>query len=262
VFIDGQGPFKFLVDTGANTSCLAASVAQRLNLPAGASTMVHTFKGAHARPSVIIDRLEVGARVRRKVHAPVLSIKSMQVDGVLGVDWLKGQRLVLNLADKNLEITASRREATAPGVVVVPARRRMGQLTIVDADLSGAPISAMIDTGAQASMGNAPLRALLRRIDKSPRQEPQRVTLISVVDEVSVGALAYLPFLRLGGVLLGNVPVVFADTHVFNLWKLSTAPAIVLGMDLLSEFTVVALDFGRSKVRFETADALSRPLKG
>src|SRR5690349_15952100 len=67
VTIDGRGPFQFLVDTGANASCLSQTVAKRLDLPAGRSAAVHTVKGARVRPSVVIDRLQVGARTRRRV---------------------------------------------------------------------------------------------------------------------------------------------------------------------------------------------------
>lgn len=254
VTIDGQGPFQFLVDTGANASCLARTVAEQLNLPAGPSAPVHTSRGSRIRPSVIIDRLQVGERLRRNVKAPVLPITGMEVDGVLGVDWLKGQRLVLGLADKSLEIARSRRDRDEQGSVVVPARRRMGQLTIVDADVNGEKISAMIDTGSQVSIGNAPLRALVRRLDRGKPQATQPIRLVSIVGEVSMGEVAFLPFMRLGGVHLGNVPVVFTDMYVFNLWKLNDTPAIVLGMDILTQFTAVALDFGRSKVRFDIAD--------
>lgn len=39
--------------------------------------------------------------------------------------------------------------------------------------------------------------------------------------------------------------------HVFDLWDLKDSPALVIGMDLLSQFERVALDFGRSQVRFD-----------
>jgi predicted aspartyl protease len=251
VTINGQGPFPFLVDTGANASCLSEKVAERLSLPAGPAAAVRTAKARRVRQSVIINELQVGTRTRRKVTAPVLPITGMEVDGVLGVDWLKGQRLVLGLADRSLAVTASLREASAPGRVVVDARRKMGQLTIVDADMSGVRISAMIDTGSQVSLGNEPLRRLLRRGGPNLPGADRQIRLISIIGEVSVGDLAYIPFMRLGGIQLGNVPVVFTDMDIFALWKLDTAPAIILGMDILSEFTSVALDFGRSKVRFD-----------
>jgi hypothetical protein len=40
---------------------------------------------------------------------------------------------------------------------------------------------------------------------------------------------------------------------VFDIWGLKSKPALMLGMDLLTEFETVALDFGRSRVSFEIA---------
>jgi hypothetical protein len=73
----------------------------------------------------------------------------------------------------------------------------------------------------------------------------------SIAGESFTGEAVFLPFLRLGGLHLGNVPVTYADTHVFDIWNLKNTPALVIGMDLLSQFERVALDFGRSQVRFE-----------
>jgi hypothetical protein len=75
----------------------------------------------------------------------------------------------------------------------------------------------------------------------------------TVAGERFSGDLLYLPFVRLGGLQLGNVPVVHADTHVFGLWDLEDKPAIMLGIDLLTEFNTVILDFGHSQVRFDIA---------
>jgi predicted aspartyl protease len=253
VLINGQGPFNLLVDTGANASCVAERLAVSLKLPAGPVTPVHTVVGLKLRQSVMIDTLQLGARTLRKVRAPVLPIAGTDLDGVLGIDWLKGQRLVLGFTDKRLEITRSLREASGDNRVVVPARRRSGQLTIVDADMGGERISAMIDSGSQLSVGNEPLRRLIQRQDHTHSQATQNVTMVSIAGERFTGELAYIPFMRLGGLHLGNVPVVFADMHVFGLWNLERRPAIVLGMDLLSQFTAVAMDFGRSVVRFDIA---------
>lgn len=254
VLIDGQGPFKFIVDTGANTSCLSVALADRLALPEGPSVTVNTVAGAKARRSVLVERLQVGAKTRRRIRAPVLPITGIDADGVLGVDWLKGQRLVLGFKQERMEITRSRLERSRDGSVVVPARRRSGQLTIVDADLGGDPISAIIDSGSEVSLANSALRGLVRKRDRASAVG-DRVTLLTVAGERFHGEGGYLPFIRLGGLQLGNVPVVYGDTHVFKLWELETAPAIIIGMDMLRQFETVALDFGRSAVRFDFPEA-------
>src|SRR5690349_10626801 len=162
VSINDQGPFYFLLDTGANTSCVSHRLVEKLELTPAGPARVHTVVGVRDRPSVIIDRLQVGSRHRRGVLAPSLPIDEPKVDGVLGVDWLKGQRLVLDFKDRKMEITRSQADKDEPGVVVVPARRRHGQLTIVDAEMSGKRISAIIDSGAQTTLCNLPLRQLAR----------------------------------------------------------------------------------------------------
>lgn len=73
----------------------------------------------------------------------------------------------------------------------------------------------------------------------------------SLAGESFIGESIFLPFLRLGGLQLGNVQVTYADMHVFDIWGLKDTPALVIGMDLLGQFEKVALDFGRSQVRFD-----------
>jgi predicted aspartyl protease len=257
ILINGAGPFQFLVDTGANRSCIASALAARLGLPAGPPVMVHTSVGKRIRQTALVERLDIGPRSQKRVQAPLLPIP-MQVDGVLGVDWLKGQRLVMDFKAKRLEITAPRSEVSQPDRVVVPARRRSGQLTIVDAAMGDVRINALIDSGAQISMGNEALRRRLGA-QPAPGRGPLRVELVTVADERFWGDLLYAPFMRLGGLQLGNVPIVFTEVHVFELWKLTRVPTIVLGMDLLSEFDAVAMDYGKATVRFDVMAARRAP---
>ena len=255
VMINGRGPFRFMVDTGANASCVSQGLAESLALPRGRALRVHTVVGPKSRASVNIERLDIGSRTRRNIEAPILPMAGFGIDGVLGIDWLKGQRLVLGFAGRTLEITRSRRESSAEGKVVVPARRKSGQLTIVDADLSGRKISAMIDSGSQFSLGNTALRRIIERADPGAAAKAQQVNLLSIAGEGFKGEQLYVPFIRLGGLTLGNVPMVFSDVPVFKLWDLHDTPTMMLGIDLLTQFTMVSLDFGRSSVRFDIADA-------
>ena len=256
VDIDDQGPFNFILDTGANVSCVSKDLASRLMLTAAGMAPVHTMVGVRERPSFMIKTLKIGDRKRRNVHAPALPAFGGKVDGVLGVDWLGGQRLVLDFKRKKIEITPSRYESPTETRVIVPCRRRLGQLTIVDADLNGHRISAMIDSGSQATLCNAALHDLVQTMEaRSPFvHQHQAIRLETIAGEPFDGDLFYLPFLRLGGLNIGNVPVVYSwETQVFDIWGLKDTPAIVLGMDLLVQFDAVAMDFSRNQVRFDIA---------
>ncbi len=261
VTINGQGPFQFLMDTGANTSCISHDLAEKLMLTGAAPARIHTVVGVRERPGVMIDHLQVGDRNRKAVRAATLPLIS-GIDGVLGVDWLDGQRLVLGFKERNLAIVRSVDEATRNGSVVVPAHRRWGQLTIVDADLNGRRINAMIDTGSQMSLCNDALRELAAAMDRKAGRSDQYppVNMETLAGEAFSGEMFYLPFLRLGGLQMGNVPVVYSNMHVFDVWGLKGKPAVMLGMDLLTQFDSVALDFGRSQVRFDLSDAQLGPV--
>ena len=135
VTINGQGPFQFLLDTGASGSCISRALVEKLMLPSAERMRVKTVVGAHDRPGVLLEHLQVGERSRKGVQVAALPLTD-SLDGVLGVDWLKGQRLELGFKAGSLAITRSREDVSVVGSVVVPARRRLGQLTIVDADLA------------------------------------------------------------------------------------------------------------------------------
>jgi hypothetical protein len=55
---------------------------------------------------------------------------------------------------------------------------------------------------------------------------------------------------RLGGVLISNLPIAWADMHTFDLLDLHDRPAMLLGMDVLRKFDRVSVDFKARRVRF------------
>lgn len=190
VKINGAGPFKFLIDTGANTSCVSQLLADRLALTPGPMARVHTVVGVRERPSVIIDHLEVGVRTRRDVKAPSLNMAtSIQADGVLGVDWLKGQRIVFDFKAQTLEIARSKTELEAEKRVIVPASRRWGQLTIIDADASGEKIRALLDSGSQLTICNTAMRDMILAANRRKRmpEEQLMVSMETVAGEAFTG---------------------------------------------------------------------------
>jgi predicted aspartyl protease len=252
VMLNGQGPFAFVVDTGASISCVSRPLATTLGLPIQEDRRVHTIVGVKQEPMALIDELRVGVRKERRVAALAIPIEQPGVQGVLAVDWIRNQRVTLDFANSDLKFAASRTERSEPGRVVIPARRRFGQLTIVDADLGDRQVNAMVDSGSEVSLCNSALLALLDRRQAMPPQR-ELIHMVSVIGEPFVGDLVYLPFLRLGGLQLGNVAVVHSDAHAFAIWGLADKPAVLLGMDILRQFRAVSLDFGRSQVRFDLA---------
>ena len=130
---------------------------------------------------------------------------------------------------------------------------RDGQQTLVDADLAGVKVVAFLDSGAQNTIGNMALRALAAT--RSPTTRWTQTPIISATGQTIDAEWANLPKLRVAGLDLPYWPVAFADLHTFRMWNLIRQPAILLGVDVLSRFQSVCLDFYRNEVRFKTPRA-------
>ncbi len=247
VRINGRGPYPFVVDTGANQSVIADSLAGDLGLKAGPPELLHSATGAQMAPTTIA-RLDVGDRRENEVTFSILPQSSLGGLGMLGVDRLGGQRLTLDFARGRIVIEPSGRAWRDPGDVVLKTQRRDGQLTLVDAELAGAPITALIDSGAESTIGNLALKAIATAQHPGARwlEEP----VLSVTGQTMPAQMTGVPGLRVGGLHLPAWPVAFADLHTFALWDLTARPALMIGVDILSRFSAVSLDFARDEVRF------------
>lgn len=246
VRINGQGPFDFVVDTGANRSVISSELAGQLGLMLGPPQPVNDAAGVSPAPTVRV-KLAVGARVDAALVLSVMPASAIGGVGMLGLDRLADQRLTLDFRNRRLDIEGGR-GVPAAGDVVVRARRRFGQLTLVDADLAGAPIAALLDSGSQGSVGNLALQTLAQ--EQEPKGIWSTAAIQSAMGQTIPAEVASLPSLRIGGLLLQNLSVAFADLHTFRLWGLGNQPALLLGVDVLSKFDSVELDFETGHVCF------------
>lgn len=247
VRVNGAGPFPFVVDTGANQSVISAELAARLALPQGPAEPLNGVAGVE---SAITTRanLQIGGRRQNDVVLSMLPAASVGGNGLLGLDRLDGQELTLNFRGQTMGISSPGHLHRDPADIAVKARRRDGQLTLVDADLAGIPLVAFLDSGAQNTVGNLELRSLA--LTRNPGSRWTTTPIVSATGQTIMAEIADLPALRVGGMRLPNWPVAFADLHTFQMWDLTRKPAILLGVDILSRFETVCLDFARDEVRF------------
>jgi hypothetical protein len=254
VRVNGQGPFPFMVDTGSNQSLISSDLARRLDLVIGPQQPLNSVAGVHMAPSTTAD-LMLGERLDAGVSLCVLPSPDMGVAGILGLDRLQGRELTLDFRGKALRIGDSR-PPRGRRDVVVKANQRSGPLTLVKVKIAGIPVVAFLDSGAERTMGNLPLRTLaLRRQPKARRME---MPIISVTGQKIMAEVAEHKSLNIAGMTAAVWPVAFADLHTFRIWNLGDTPALLMGVDVLSRFEQVSLDFQRSEVRFRHPRALGR----
>ncbi len=250
VGVNGSGPYRFLVDSGADRSVIGLTLSKQLALPPGDPVLLQSIAGPSRVDTVILDHLKIGNSVIPGIEAPALPEAYLGAQGLLGIDALAEQRLMLDFDRKTVTIQDARTPVmTLPDEIVITARRRNGQLILTQAAVNATRILAVIDTGSEVTIGNSALQERIFRNRKTPPATTV-VTMISVTGQTVSANAAVLPEVRLGGVTLRNVPVVFADLPPFKLFGLEKEPAMLLGSDVLEIFRRVSLDFRNRKVRF------------
>ena len=263
VFINGQGPFNFVVDTGADRSALSIPLAQRLGLARGADVMLHGVGGSALTSTAKVPLMVAGDSHLKDAELPVLPPERLGVDGLLGVDMLDRRNVIMDFRRQRLEVRrSSALTAAFPGVreVSVVADARFGRLAIADARVSGVRCLAFIDSGSGASMGNMALaNAIKLRVRRKP-DPSMAIRLIGVAGEETLGELRIVRSVELGALRMSNIPLVMADLHIFDVWNLNSRPAVLLGVDVLRMFARVELDFGSDRVKFRLGKGWSPPI--
>ncbi|WP_176596955.1 MULTISPECIES: retroviral-like aspartic protease family protein [Sphingobium] len=250
--IDGKGPWNFVVDTGSQRTVIARDLAERLALPVRERVTVISMTGRAEVNTVAVPRLGFGKTIVDDIEAPVLEGENIGAAGLLGLDGLHAKRLLLNFRTGRMEISNSKQSWRDPNVIIVEARRRKGQLILLDSEVNGTKVNIILDTGTSISVGNMALMNKLARKKKTPALS--LVTLTSVTGETLVGQLGLIDRVRMGQVTLKDTPVMFADAQPFAELDLQDKPALLLGIDALKVFDRVAIDFGRGKVDFLLPD--------
>jgi predicted aspartyl protease len=255
VMINGQGPFNFVIDTGADRTVISQALATRLNLPDGGKAKLHAMGGSADVRTVKIATLSVSTNVHRNIKAAALPERYLGADGMLGVDSLKNQRIVMDFRAQTLRLEPSStpEEIIKDGsTIIVSARTKLGQLVMVDADANGEKLWVVVDTGAQNTVGNSRLkRTLSRNLDPVAMRQ---IEMIDVIGRRTPASYTIVDKIRIGGVQMGNAAVAFADAHPFRLFGLDKKPSMLLGMESLRSFRRVSVDFSTRKVKFHLND--------
>lgn len=259
VQVNGAGPYNFVVDSGADTSVIGQKIAKALNLPAGRPVMLHGMTESAQVNRVLVDELKLGTSTVSDLQLPVLLERDLGGDGMIGIDALVEQRLMMDFEKKTIKVEdAKRPPPRMDGDIVVVARLRRGQLILTQVKANKKPIEAVVDTGSMITIGNLALR------DQLLRREPDKFYTIEVTGVTGAKQdlqLARVAELRLGAIVLRDVPIAFADVPPFTVFGLREKPSLLLGTDILEAFRRISLDFRARKVRFQLKQCKATGIK-
>jgi predicted aspartyl protease len=248
VTLGGSGPFRFLVDTGADRTAISSDVAAQLGLVVGDNASLHSMTGMSSVRTATVPSLQLSKRDLRIVDAPILDAARMGADGILGTDSLHSQRVMFDFDKNMMTIVPSEQQlARDEATIVVTGRLKSGRLIVTNARADQNRITVVLDTGSEVCVGNEALRQRLQ--NDGLLRSSGGVDLESVTGGLLHGQYTFVKKLEMGDVTMTNLAVVFADAHTFRQLGLDKRPALLLGMNALRAFKKVSIDFANKKLR-------------
>ncbi len=250
VLINGKGPFRFLVDTGADGTLVSAALVSALGLVPSQirDEQVEGTTGTEQLPCVTIDTLRIGSIVKHNIRLPVSRSPVMTgLDGILGMAGFGAVRVVVDFRRNRVAIDRSSR-GLPTSFLDIRAQRSPGGLLIIPARVGDIPVAAVIDTGATETLGNAALRKALLR---EAAANAAATRIYGVTRQVSNGGVALSPAIYLGPAAVLGLRVVYSDIPIFKTWHLDSQPALIIGMNALGVVNALVLDYPRSQVYLE-----------
>lgn len=254
-YVNGQGPFLFLIDTATSHTVLIPELRERLALPPvpGPTYDVVTAAGSVRSTFYQVREIACSGVIVEGGKVVVIDLpREFGISGVLGADFLQNFTVDLDLGTRKVTLY--------PEGTVVQNRglqRLRGQLSphgfiIARSTVDGIRANAVFDSGAALTVANPPLAVYNHRTVKIIA----RVQESKVVD--AAHQRSWSESLSFGRISLGPVSwrqrqIMIADMRVFSQIGLDRAPAIFIGMDLMIGRRIV-LDYAGASLWLAPAD--------
>jgi hypothetical protein len=200
VFLNGAGPFRFIIDTGAESTTISAKLATKLSLRPTYRVEVDSVNGTKFTPAAIVTCVNAGNMTAYNVEVLWHDFTVEGIDGILGQSFLGRFRLLLDYEKEQ--------------VIFEPAQEPDGGIRLPVERLAGRPavhagaLRLILDSGAP--------RLILFKT--APGRTGQRVPVAGGLPGLPPvqGDSGVLPRLTLGDLVLLNVPYVFISNPSRN----------------------------------------------
>jgi hypothetical protein len=255
VMINGHGPFRLVLDTGASHSAVTSLVALALGIPTDQSppVILRGVTGFATVPTIRVDTLTVGDLSVDSATLPIVPDALGGAQGILGGEGLAGKRIYIDFRHDKIVITFSRNERSSRDFVDVPFYAIHDTLVVVSAMIGDVRTKAIIDTGGQTTIANLALQRALFRRSVEFRGKPDQI--IGATKDVQNGEIMAMPPIHFGTIQIEDGGVTFGDLYIFKQWNLQNQPAILIGMDALGLLDTLVIDYRRHELQMRMARA-------
>jgi len=256
VFINGKGPFSFLLDTAATRSMMFEHLRTKLGLETtgGSPITVYGMQNIGTAVPVVADELRLSNEAIRGLAMGVLPDESDPADGLLGMDVLSNYLVVLDRARMRLKLltpddgeTGDFRSWPSVSLTRRAVKDAAASLWLMRASVGGVSVTSLLDMGSGMTILNwsAAEQLGLKRTSFPREGVPQK--LRDALGTVEPIICAKRLTIWMGGHVFTNQTVLIANVRVFRYFHLEGEPSAIIGSGLLKDNSL-AIDFARQRL--------------
>lgn len=251
VYIDGQGPFEFLLDTASSQTVLYERVRSRLNLVPVSDDPITVLGMSGIATSLPFSLSEFRLSQLSIPDLPVVVLPNpppgTEPDGVLGIDVLKRFVVVLDARGHRLQLYDSADDISAKiaawrPINLLPRRFPLvsEQFWFMTAYYENKPARTLLDLGAGLTILNWELAHKLGFEKYKFPAAPEK--LRDVLGKPTPVFLLKQLTINIAGRVWRGTSAVVADAKLFDILNMADEPAGIIGPGLLLNDSI-AIDF-------------------
>lgn len=255
VNVNGQGPFTFLLDSGAGKMVLAKSLAERLNISASGPIAMRGIGGFGSVTIGSVDSLnlgKLGLYINRTMITDLSKFQTFdagELDGILGYDFFVRFPMTLDFVEETMTLYNPGRKYRPVFENTVESELYF-QIPLITAELNGRASKMLFDLGAQTGLllfGRSLIDETLRDdlVSDSLRMSIMGVGGISSVNVSSLDSI------RIGREIIDNPQIIWSD----NTSELPFSGYVegIIGTGILGQYKVF-VDYGAGKIGLDRVD--------
>ena len=254
--LNGQGPFRFALDTGATISVLYEKAQNRLEVDPipGVQARVLGMTGTGDFPVATVDRISVGEETWRNARVALLpdtEPAARQLDGILGLDFLRQYAIWYSQEDRLLRLYP--KELVAEGQYLGWSPLKLSELRVAygdrsvlafDIHIDGERIPAMFDLGSTVNLMNVKAARKLRIPTRPPANT---VNVFGVIGWAPVLSEVRVWRLRIDNMQWKNRIFLVGEFPVFEVLAINRRPAAIVGTNFFAQRDFI-IDFARERL--------------
>ena len=243
-FVNGKGPFQFLLDTGADESGVYRWFAEQQGLTPGQAHDIEGMTGTVSTPSYHLDSLSVDGREIRDVEADSYPNRhDVEVEaGAAGNDLMDGAIVVYDFPCRSVSILP--KPVDLKHVLTAHAHEIEGgpvtdgtQLTL-PVQVGSAKGIAVLDTGSSDTRIN-PQFARAAGVDPASPAFRDAEPIFGVNSNPVPSRKGPVGPIHFAGLEIRGAELRVIDLPVFRSFGFGDGPAMILGLDLMQDYRLI-----------------------